>query len=271
MGRAIKSYLVNWIFQPKGPETGPVFLNQRRIFILPTRQGITFAITLLLMLAGSINYALSLGFVLTFLLSSMGIVAMLHTFRNLAHLKLHAGKVEPVFAGENANFIVYLENASRFPRYSVGLAIPEIEPVYIDISAKKSVAAKLILPTKKRGVLKLGRFNPFTRFPLGLFYAWSNVELKLQCVVYPLPEIGTIPPPSPRPRTGDGAAYNLGNDDFVGLRPYQPGDSPRHIAWKAVARSTSLLTKQFSGHADAELWLDWGDLPATLNVEAKLS
>ena len=53
------------------PERGPVFLSQRRVYILPTRQGALFGAALLLMLIGSINYQLSLGFILTFLLAGM--------------------------------------------------------------------------------------------------------------------------------------------------------------------------------------------------------
>ena len=55
------------------------------------------------------------------------------------------------------------------------------------------------------------------------------------------------------------------------MRSYHPGDSPRHIAWKAAARGQGLLTKQFSGRADAELWLDWRQLPVMMNLEQKLS
>jgi uncharacterized protein (DUF58 family) len=43
------------------------------------------------------------------------------------------------------------------------------------------------------------------------------------------------------------------------------------VAWKAVARSQKMLTKQFSGEAASELWLDWAALPAALDLEARLS
>jgi uncharacterized protein (DUF58 family) len=62
-----------------------------------------------------------------------------------------------------------------------------------------------------------------------------------------------------------------GNDDFSGLRSYQLSDSPRHVAWKAVARSDDMLTKQFTGEAAAELWLDWRLLPVSLGLEQRLS
>ncbi len=54
------------------------------------------------------------------------------------------------------------------------------------------------------------------------------------------------------------------------MRAYQLSDSPRHVAWKAVARSENMLTKQFTGEAAAELWLDWARLPQ-FGVEQRLS
>jgi uncharacterized protein (DUF58 family) len=55
------------------------------------------------------------------------------------------------------------------------------------------------------------------------------------------------------------------------LRQYHVGDSPRHVAWKAAARDRGLLTKQFSGQAETELWLDWHQLPVHMDGEEKLS
>jgi hypothetical protein len=70
----LRQSISDWIFRANVPETPPVTLVQRRIFILPTKQGYTFAATVGILLLASINYALSLGFVLTFLLMSMGCV-----------------------------------------------------------------------------------------------------------------------------------------------------------------------------------------------------
>ena len=91
----LRQSISDWIFRAAVPEAPPVTLVQRRIFILPTRQGYLFAVTLLLLLLASINYALSLGFVLTFLLAAWRGVAMLHTWRNLAHLQPAPGPLRP--------------------------------------------------------------------------------------------------------------------------------------------------------------------------------
>src|SRR3972149_1701370 len=98
------SRLYNLLVRPRHPETGTIFLAQRRVYILPTRHGLTFALALVLMLIGSINYNLSLGYVLTFLLAGMGMVSILHTFRNLPHLYVSAGRGEPGFAEDTTRF-----------------------------------------------------------------------------------------------------------------------------------------------------------------------
>jgi hypothetical protein len=59
------------VFQSRGPEAGEVFLNQRRVFALPTSAGLMFGGLLVALLLGSINYTLSLGYGLTFLMASL--------------------------------------------------------------------------------------------------------------------------------------------------------------------------------------------------------
>ena len=61
-----------------------------------------------------------------------------------------------------------------------------------------------------------------------------------------------------------------GDEEFNMLRAYRPGDAPRQIAWKALAREQGLLTKEFSAMASSELWLDWEDARGA-DVEARLA
>ena len=267
----IRDRIGDWIFPPRGPEAGPVVLGQRRVYILPTRGGLSFGVTLLLMLVGSINYNLSLGFILTFLLGGMGIVSMLHTWRNLAHIALRPGKSHPVFVGELARFPVGVRNPGKVSRTSLAIQLSGQNAVYFDVAADLESTVENAMPAARRGPMSPGRFRIFTTYPLGLFYAWANVDLELSCLVYPKPEPGNVPLPPAQAASGEGGASGTGDDDFAGLRTYHPGDSPRRIAWKAAARSDTFLTKQFSGSAAAQLWLDFGDIPDALGLEAKLS
>lgn len=268
---AIKERFARWLFLVGGAASHDVVLVQRRVFILPTRLGLAFGVTLALMLTASVNYNLSLGYVLTFLLGAMGLNAMLHTYRNLANLRVAVTHSAPVYAGDRARFTVELGNGSVYGRHAVRLTRDGSDVTLVDVPAQQSCLATIAMDAPRRGVLRPGRLTLDTRYPLGLYRAWSYLELDLSCVVYPRPAASGIPLPAQTAAHRDGAASGAGEDDFAGLRPYHVGDSPRQIGWKASARGEALLTKQFSGRATAECWLDWHDTPPRLDLEARLS
>jgi uncharacterized protein (DUF58 family) len=244
-------------------------LSRRHVYILPTRAGWFFALLLLLMLIGSINYTLSLGFVLVFLLTGMSVVGMLHTWRNLAHLQATAGRIEPVFAGDNAMFNIVLTDIRNRTRYAIIAELdsaPESaqEQICLDIPANGSTTAGLAVTSRRRGWLNAGRIKLYTEFPLGLFHTWGYVDLGCRCLIYPHPATNDLPLPSAPDRDAKGSADTIpGDDDFYGHRSYQPGDSPKRIDWKASAREQGVYTKQFQGTAQSTLWLDWSTTPGS--------
>jgi uncharacterized protein (DUF58 family) len=265
-----RSQLYNAFFGPRRPEPGTIFLRQQRVYILPTRPGLAFAMALTVMLIGSINYNLSLGYILTFLLGSMALVAILHTFRNLVHLHIAPGRVDPVFAGEIAWFELFIENRSGYDRCAIWLW-HQGKARQCDIASGRGATVSVPVAAEKRGWLTPERITVDTRFPVGLLRAWSYIQPDMRCLVYPKPDEGLLPLPEPSGGRGEKRAAGGGSDDYAGMRPYQVSDSPRHINWKAAARGQGLQTKVFSGRAAAELWLDWNHLPANLDTEAKLS
>jgi len=263
--------LANWLYGFTPPERGVVILVHRRVYILPTQLGWLFVMTLAILLIGSINYALSLGFALTFLLAGMGLAGMVHTARNLARMAISVGRAEPVFVGEAAQFRVYLDARSAFDRPAIlARHLQSRSQMVVDVPAGGLGEVVLAVPAARRGWLPLGRVMLETRFPLGIFRSWSYVEPAARCLVYPRPERSALPLPSAEAARGALRSPTPGNDDYSGLRAYQLSDSPRHVAWKAVARNEDMLTKQFTGEAAAELWLDWARLPQ-FNVEQRLS
>ena len=272
MAAALLQALRQWLFRFGRDEQLPIVLNQRRIFILPTRTGLLFAVVLLVMLIGAINYNLSLGHALVFLLAGVGLVAMVHTFRNLVALRLTPGRADAVFAGETAQFPMTLENVHRQPRRALELRFSTYAGVCTDVAAGEHATAIVPFPSTTRGRLDPGRITLATRYPLGLFHAWSYPHPPLSCLVYPAPIETPLPLPTAVSDTGQRQGDN-GQEDFTGLRLRQPNDSPRHIAWKAVARDIDhrpLLIKQFAGGAAEELWLDWS-LTSGNALERRLS
>lgn len=262
----------NWFYGYTPPERGTIVLNHRRVYIVPTRMGWVFGATVAILLVGSINYALQLGFALTFLLAGTGLAGMVHTARNLGRIAVTTGRVEPVFAGEPAQFRLHLDNRTDHDRPAIlARQLASGSQLVADIPAQSTVEVVLAVPAPARGWMPLSRVMLETRFPLSFFRAWSYIEPDQRALVYPRPERAPLPAPAADARAGTARAQAAGNDDFSSLRGYQPTDSPRHVAWKAVARSGDMLTKQFTGDSSAELWLDWNTLPAGLDVEARLS
>lgn len=264
--------LTQWL-RGRPLDAGSITLHRKRIYILPTQRGWFFALLLLLLLLGSLNYALSLGFVLTFLLAGLGQVAMLHTYRNLRDIQIRAGDVPPVFCGNNAQFHLLLQAPGVRP--AIGLHFKQQTPQWLDLLEPGEQGIALPCPAQQRGWLKPGRVTVFTNFPLGLFRAWAYVDFGQRCLVYPQP--AENPPRDcilPALET-QGASHTLdqqqdGAEDFHALREYRVGDAPRHIAWKASSKNEILLTKQFSASAPMTFWLDWQALPDT-DLETRLS
>ena len=261
------------LFRWRSDGTAPFRLGQRRIFILPTRAGLLFALSLLVMLLGAINYNLALGHALVFLLAGLGLVGMLHTFRNLYGLQISPGRCEPVFVGEIARFPLQLTNDRPTPRLALALAADPALTVTAAVDAENSTKTAILVTATRRGWLPLPRVRLASEFPLGLFQAWSYLQPAMRCLVYPAPSMTPLPPAISTDlsgqRHGDG-----GDEDFAGFRDRQPADSPRHVAWKASARTSAhrpLLVKQFAGGASTELRLRWQDTAAHADPEQRLS
>ena len=108
--------IANWFYGFIPPERGTIVLRHRRVYIVPTRLGWMFAATLGLLLVGSINYALSLGFALTFLLAGMGLAGMVHTARNLARLAVSGESIQSVCSTPPVEHVVEPDTslASRY-------------------------------------------------------------------------------------------------------------------------------------------------------------
>jgi len=258
----------------EGPRSGDYTLNRKRIYILPSRAGLLFAGAMVTMLLATINYSLALGYVLTFVLVSVGMVSMLHTYRNLAGLVLRPGRADPVHAGQLAELSMTLANPSRQVRYAVQVEVPgNQEPLIHDIAAQAEKIVTVAIPTKRRGWMPAPRFTLSTTFPLGLWRAWTYWQPAARVLVHPWPETPAAPLPESSQTDGEMQSHSRGDDDFSAVRPYREGDSLRRLAWKVMARSAddAPLTKSFESGSGGELLLDWRSLPPALDLETKLS
>jgi uncharacterized protein (DUF58 family) len=263
-------WLDRWLFRVGPPEAAPITLGQRRIFVLPTGAGLSFAGALLVMLIASVNYNLGLGYALVFLLGGVGVASMIHAFRNLLHLSLRPVRTVPAFAGETAEFHVLVDNGRDARRPALRLRSADASASF-DLTPHETHELVLCRAARRRGWLPLGRVVLETTYPLGLIRAWSVLVPDLDGLVYPAPERDPPPLPQAAAEQAGKRPQRAGDDDFAGLRVHRRADSPRHVAWKVVARGGPLLTKEFADLEGGDLSLDWHDLPGGLDDEARLA
>ncbi len=257
------------------PLTDNWTLGQRNIYILPTRAGLTFGLTLVAMLLASINYQLNLGYALTFLLAGAGAVSMHLTHGNLRGLALHLKAPGPVFAGTPAALELVITNPGR-GRHALVLGFGDRPgeaaetAAWCDVPAQGQHLLQLARVPTHRGWHALPPLVVQTVFPLGLFRAWTVWRPAARLLAWPQPEQPAAPLPArgaaatgelPRPRTQ--------GSEFDGVRPWQRGDTMRQVVWKKVARAGELVSRETVGTGRRELQLDWSEA-GTAGVEPRL-
>lgn len=258
-----------WL-ERRSPPCAQLILNQRRIFIIPSRVGGGYFVMLFGLLMLAINYQNNLIFAITFWLFSIFLVAILHTYANLSGIILRAGAAEPVFAGQRAAFHLHLDAGNR-DRHRLYLGFAEQQQEVCSVNANEGATTVILtFPASKRGVMHPSRMIVTTRYPLGILRCWAAPKLDWHCVVYPQPKM--LRPLINRAADGEGGvdSFSRDSDEFSGFQRYQPGQSPSRIFWKAYAKGQPLQTKRFEQSQADELILDWNELEG-LGVEDRLS
>ena len=259
-----------WARKRQGVDPATTRLRPGRVYILPTGIGLIFALMAFAMLLVSMNYNNNLSFVLTFMLAGIGLVSMHQCQRNLVGLELTFAGAEPVFAGQTLRFRIAVTNHSKSARYGIRLHDGDVSSETQSLAAGESKVFFLPVTTEQRGWKTLQRFGVRTLFPFELFRSWAWLHMDISGLTYP--RLADDPPEPPPTMVARGHRQHdaRGEEDFAGLRRYHKGDSPRHVAWKAYARSGQLLSKQFAGADTSSQWFDFNDLEH-MDIEERLS
>ena len=259
-----------WARNRQGTDGDTTQLRPRRVYILPTGVGLLFGLMAFAMLLGSMNYNNNLSFVLTFVLIGIGFVSMHQCQRNLVGLDLTFAGTDPVFNGQAVRFRIAITNHSKSARYGIRIYHDKTESDVHDLQPGESKIFILPIATHRRGWVHLERFGIRTLFPFELFRSWAWLHMDLKGLVYPSPSERAPAPPPSRVAQGHRQHDARGEEDFAGLRKYSEGDSPKHVAWKAYARTGQLLSKQFAGADTSSQWFDLAELPMA-DLEERLS
>lgn len=250
------------------------WFRPEKVYILPTRAVITLALVLLAMWYAAVSQNNAMAYLLLFFLGSLTVLSMNYTHFNLVGLRLNIGRIEPVFAGTDAEVPVEISNPSRRERHALELLVAQKEPYFIASIPSRggSAPGRLMVATTTRGEHPLPRITLRSIYPLGLFEGRQyRVAAGKPLLVYPAPR-GNFPLPRGESLSRlELAAAGPGGEDYAGSRPYRIGESQRHVDWRAVARGQPLLLKQFVGTGGQRVWLEWSAVAALPDLESKLS
>lgn len=271
MPGGIRDRIDRWVERHSPASANGILLHNRRLYILPTRFGYLFAVMIFVLFLAAINYQNSMAFVLTFMLTALGIVSLWYTHKNLLNITVQLKTPPAVFQGENCELILVAGHNNIATRYAVGFQYGRHTPVYLTLPPAGKAEAQLSIPTLRRGRFRPGGITIFSRYPTGLFHAWGWLRFDQPIMIYPRPaSTAYLQHSLAEQYQGKATTSTIEGDDFAGLREHREGESLRHISWKAYAQGKGLLTKTFQGHAQPSLWIDYS-LVAGESVEDRLS
>jgi uncharacterized protein (DUF58 family) len=259
------------------PRADSTTLTQRNVYILPTPAGWSFAAMLLVCLIATINYQLNLGYLLIFLLFGVGVVSMQVTHRNLRGLTLHLRPAAPGFAQEPVPLDVVVDAPTR-ERHGITIEFDGDTKAgrysgvaHTDVQAGAQKAVTLTFVPPWRGHHDVPPIRVETRFPFGLFRAWTIWVPATPVLAWPTPERPAAPwPAAAESRHGSNLRVQRDGDEWEGVRAWQRGDAMRRIVWKKVARTGELISRDTTTVIDREIWFDW-QATQGMDTEARLS
>lgn len=214
------------------------------------------------------------AYLLALLAGLLTLVSMLHARANLRGLRLRVRSISTAQEGGMAR--VRLEARNEGPKEACGVEIQMVDgasSVFLDrLEVGQSRVVELQAPAT--GTL---RFLARSVYPLGLYNMEMVVETSAPRRVHAKAS-GSLPLPAAEPlgptaqlqvaaSRSSARGSGRGGDDFAGTREFRPGDSPRHIDWRAVARGRPLVVKTWASDAGEMVVLDWEHTP--LEDEAK--
>jgi len=252
-------------------------LSNRNIFIMPTRFGFAYLFFVLLLFLLGTNYQNNIILLLSYLLASLFITVMLHSFYNFSQLTLSSNATQTSFAKQVINFPITVTGRKAHYDINFQFSTPLSKQKKVTLAECNTEGVEVLLPwyAQQRGIYTLGRVKVFSEYSLGLFITWSQLDFSHQAVVFPQPKklnanqqlLATI---DNHDQSSDANRQSMADgDDYTELKNYVLGESKARIAWKQLARGQGKLSKNYQTQQGGLRWLQLSKMP-NIDIETKL-
>jgi uncharacterized protein (DUF58 family) len=241
-------------------------------FVYPNRNSIGLVAVLLAMWYAGASQNNGAAYLLCFVLVALAIASAPAAWANVRGLEIRPEPIRPVFAGEQMRLALTVGNPSRKSRFGLTVRFDSSnEAGHIPfLERTKSARTEAFAPALKRGLFERHRVSISSSFPIGFVTARSPQTIQQPAYVYPKAEGGRALPMTFDPARDTREGNRAEGDDYAGVRSWIPGESMRHIDWKAVSRGQPFMTKQWTSDAGHRLVLSWDQL-SDLEYESRLS
>ena len=195
----------------------------------------------------------------------MGMLLAKSINTTIEQVKIVSSDIKIAFAEPHQILHILITNTANEP----------LEDLYVSIKEKKSLKVKTRLnPLESivveypwdivnRGYIQIPAVVVSSEYPSRLFRAWKILKSDTKALVYPARRGSSVFP-----------NYQAQSQNSVGvireIRDYRPGDSPKRIHWRSLAKNKQLRTLVHETDSDKKCQLEWKDL-SHLDLEAKLS
>jgi uncharacterized protein (DUF58 family) len=247
-------------------------LDRPRVWVLPNRNTVGLAAVLVAMWYAGASQSNGAAYLLCFVLASVAAVSTVHAWANLRGVAISADSIPPAFAGDQ--LLVTVSAGTDRDRAHRAISLRSVDGAeaihFMEIGPGTPQQARVEIPAARRGCFREIYLHASSIYPLGFFTARKRIVVPAVHFIYPK-LAGDLPLPrslAPARKRRDG--LRVEGEDFGGVRSWRPGESQRHIDWKAASRGQPLLIKQWTGEADEMMVFDWQAL-APLDTEARLS
>lgn len=248
----------HWLVK-RVPKKQRQILSRRNIFIFPSQFGFAYLFFVLLLFILGTNYQNNLIILLSYLLASVFITAMLQSFNNLSGLTISVTSQKlRGFSGTSLPVPITLSTNKARMAYQLYFQFKRGQSDNVISQNDFSSTQNCLIPVmlEKRGLLSLPRLTLQSYYGFGLFRCWTSVDLNISVLVYPKPErpaqinIEQFLSANEETVSDDISNEMLtiknGVDEFNELIPYQQGESLAKVAWKQVARGQGWYTKNYA-------------------------
>lgn len=253
-------------------------LNSRNIMIYPTRFGLSYIGFVVLVFLLGTNYQNNIILLFSYLLASLFISVMLHSFYNFSQLRFYSQAKQLGYADEKLYFPIKI--TAEKTHYDINAYFTDrtlnSQADKVSQCLKGSEEIKLGYKSSKRGKHYLGRVTVFSEYSLGFFKSKTVLDFGHYAIIYPKAKsliAGQYQfyaqPDEPNIESYQTTNY-VGTDDFSELRSFVRGESRARTAWKQLAKGQGHYSKHYQESQGKLQWLKLKDMPSN-DIETQLA